>query len=211
MHRKQDRSKLTLTARFVSMLAVFALATPAYAEPVSARTDPVRTLVKRLDLQRYKATIKSLTEFGDRRQGTSRNRAAIYWIETQLKSYGCTNTERLKYTFGDEPVHRIAPAAAPVAVGSDEAGRAAGGGRPRGFARPTGVNMDPNAQPDARASWTHLPPSPERVRKSIAPKSVPAIRKKCTSSLLIWTASALAKPPTTTLRELRWLWNWLVC
>ena len=33
--------------------------------------DPVRVLVQRLDLERYKATIKGLTQFGDRRQGTA--------------------------------------------------------------------------------------------------------------------------------------------
>ena len=31
--------------------------------------DPVRALVSRLDLVRYTATIKDLTQFGDRRQG----------------------------------------------------------------------------------------------------------------------------------------------
>src|SRR5215510_2461842 len=61
--------------------------------------DPVRTLVGRLDLDKYKATIKGLTQFGDRRQGTDRNRAAIDWIEAQLKSNGCTNTERIKYEY----------------------------------------------------------------------------------------------------------------
>ena len=60
--------------------------------------DPVKTLVARLDLERYKATIKGLTQFGDRRQGTDRNRAAVDWIEAQLKSYGCA-TERHRYVY----------------------------------------------------------------------------------------------------------------
>src|SRR5688500_9605433 len=60
--------------------------------------DSIRVLVSRLDLERYKATIKGLTQFGDRRQGTARNRAAVDWIEAQLKSYGCP-TERLTYTY----------------------------------------------------------------------------------------------------------------
>jgi hypothetical protein len=47
-------------------------------------TVSIRALVGQLDLERYKATIKGLTQFGDRRQGTARNRAAIDWIETQL-------------------------------------------------------------------------------------------------------------------------------
>src|SRR3712207_2947593 len=67
--------------------------------PYVGDTGAVRTLVGRLDLERYKATIKGLTQFGDRRQGTDRNRAAVDWIEAQLKSYGCTNTERVTYDY----------------------------------------------------------------------------------------------------------------
>ncbi|MEJ7813406.1 MAG: hypothetical protein WKG32_23565, partial [Gemmatimonadaceae bacterium] len=65
--------------------------------------DPVALIVARLDLERYKATIKGLTQFGDRRQGTDRNRKAVDWIEAQLKSYGCANTERIKYDFQPPP------------------------------------------------------------------------------------------------------------
>ena len=44
----------------------------------AATADPqVQALVNRLDLERYKATIKGLTPFGDRRQGTERNRKAV--------------------------------------------------------------------------------------------------------------------------------------
>src|SRR6187399_2438360 len=89
----------------ISFWALALLAPPAFAQ---SEPDPVRLLVERLDLEKYKATIKGLTQFGDRRQGTARNRAAIDWIEAQLKSYGCTNTERLKYQFGEEPPHRVA-------------------------------------------------------------------------------------------------------
>jgi hypothetical protein len=56
--------------------------------------DPVQPLVDRLDLERYKNTIKGLAQFGDRRQGTKRNRDAVDWIEAQLKQYGCQNVER---------------------------------------------------------------------------------------------------------------------
>jgi hypothetical protein len=86
--------------------------------------DAVRTLVGRLDLEKYKATIKSLTQFGDRRQGTDRNRAANDWIEAQLKSYGCSDVARIKYDY--------APAARPAGAG--EAGRGAAGGAGRGEA-----------------------------------------------------------------------------
>ena len=71
--------------------------------PVTAADDPIGTLVAHLDLERYKATIKGLTEFGDRLQGTDRNRAAIDWIEAQLRNYGCTNTERLSYVWNPPP------------------------------------------------------------------------------------------------------------
>ena len=61
-----------------------ALAQAPQTQPGSPPSDPVATLVGRLDLERYKATIKGLTQFGDRRQGTDRNRAAIDWIEARL-------------------------------------------------------------------------------------------------------------------------------
>src|SRR5262245_56447793 len=90
--------------------------------------DPVKELVGRLDLEKYKATIKGLTQFGDRRQGTDRNRAAVDWIEAQLKTYGCP-TERLKYEYNP-----------PQTGGQGRGGRgggrrglAQGGGRPRGI------------------------------------------------------------------------------
>ena len=46
--------------------------------------DSVAELVSRLDLERYKATIKGLTAFGDRRQGTRRNRDAVAVSYTHL-------------------------------------------------------------------------------------------------------------------------------
>src|SRR5687768_18358284 len=86
--------------KFISMgFAILAAAASLDAQqPAAAATgpDPVRTLVSRLDLEKYKATIKGLTAFGDRREGTERNRKAVDWIEAQLKSYGCP-TERIRY------------------------------------------------------------------------------------------------------------------
>lgn len=54
------------------------------ADSPQAAVDPVKVLVDRLDLAQYKATVKGLTKFGDRRQGTQRNRDAVDWIEAQL-------------------------------------------------------------------------------------------------------------------------------
>src|SRR5436190_21002940 len=104
--------------------------------------DPVKLMVARLDLERYKTTIKGLTRFGDRRQGTDRNRAAVDWIEAQLKSYGCTNTERITYDY--QP-----PAGRGGGRRRGGAGTtASGGGRLRGIRGRTGVNTDPNNQPN---------------------------------------------------------------
>jgi hypothetical protein len=61
--------------------------------------DPIKTLVGRLDLDKYKATLKGLHSSRDRRQGTERNRKAVDWIEAQLKSYGCSNIERVRYVY----------------------------------------------------------------------------------------------------------------
>src|SRR5271169_3693867 len=83
----------------------------------SKPADPVKVLVGRLDLERYKATIKGLTQFGDRRQGTDRNRAAVNWIEAQLKSYGCSDISRLRYTYS--PADAVRPSGPPFARNPD--------------------------------------------------------------------------------------------
>ena len=121
---------------------------PAAQPSVPPVDDAIKTLVARLDLDKYKATINGLTQFGDRRQGTDRNRAAVDWIEAQLKRVGCTNTERITYDY--EP-----PAGRGGGGGRGRGGAgtiAAGGGRPRGIRARTGVNTDPNAQPISRCA-----------------------------------------------------------
>jgi hypothetical protein len=137
---------------------------PASASPEPAE-DPVRVMVGRLDLERYKATIKGLTAFGDRRHGTARNRNAIDWIEAQLKSSGCTTTERLRYEYtpparrggagtagrqGNAPATEAGRAGAAAAPAGQRAGGRGGrgGNPPRGFRGPTGVNNNPDLQPD---------------------------------------------------------------
>jgi peptidase M28-like protein len=121
--------------------------------------DPIRTLVGRLELERYKATIKGLTQFGDRRQGTDRNRAAIDWIEAQLKSYGCTNTERIKYDY--QPPEQ-------TAGGRGRGGRGGRGGAPiKGHRGPTGVNNDPMKQPDVKLRELNMQPSTPGPREQV--------------------------------------------
>lgn len=129
------------------MLIALGTSAPASAQADSAPAqgpEPIAQLVARLDLEQYKAAVKGLTQFGDRRQGTNRNRAAVDWIEAQLKSYGCTDVGRLKYEY--QPP---SPRPRNGAFARDTV-HAAGGGRYRGVRAPTGVNTDSLRQPDAR-------------------------------------------------------------
>ena len=133
----------------------------------AAAPDPIRTLVSRLEFANYKATVKGLTQFGDRRQGTERNRNAVDWIEAQLKSYGCTNTERIKYTFttaprNPNPTTGARPPAEPNAIPTSS-----GGGRPRGVRARTGVNTDPLRQPDEKLRALNAEPATDGPREQV--------------------------------------------
>ena len=138
--------KLSLLACSIA-LALSAGANAQAPVTAAAPADPVASLVGQLDLERYKATIKSLTRFGDRRQGTERNRQALDWIEGQLKSYGCSNTERLKYDFTQPAVRSPAapPAYKPAGGPNGQGGSTLFGNRAA-----TGVNTDPMLQPDEK-------------------------------------------------------------
>jgi hypothetical protein len=132
-----------LFARLLVVSATLGAVAPLHAQTTvlpDSVNPVVASLVARLDLARYKATVKGLTQFGDRRQGTERNRRAVDWIEAQLKSYGCTPTERITYDW--QP-------AAPVRRPPFGPNAAVGGGRLRGNRRGTRVNTDSLAQPDA--------------------------------------------------------------
>jgi hypothetical protein len=165
------------------------------AQAGAAPNDPIRTLAGRLDLKKYKATIKGLTQFGDRRQGTDRNRAAVDWIEVQLKSYGCSSVERIKYDYAPAP--RTAPAGAAGAAGAAGRGGAtgaaaggrggtgaaasagAGGDQPapaqgrrgaapvKGNRGPTGVNNDPEKQPDPKLRALDAQPTAPGPREEV--------------------------------------------
>jgi hypothetical protein len=131
---------------------------PAQEAPKPQPPDPIATMVGRLELERYKATIKGLTQFGDRRQGTDRNRAASDWIEAQLKNYGCSNIERIHYDY-QPPAGRGAGGRG-AAGGNAAGGRGGrgnqsptigpGGARRRGVRMPESVNNDPMKQPDEK-------------------------------------------------------------
>jgi len=127
-------------------------------------------LVGRLDLEKYKTTIKGLTQFGDRLQGTDRNRAAVDWIEAQLRSYGCTNTERIKYVYAPPPLplsqpNTRTPPAAMIASGEVRAG--AGGSRLRGMTQPVAPNNDLEAQSNPALRALNAQPSSPGPREEV--------------------------------------------
>jgi hypothetical protein len=148
-------------------IAVLLAAPLAVAAQDGARTpaaDPIAQLVSRLDLERYKATIKGLTQFGDRRQGTARNRAAVDWIEQQLRSYGCSDVSRLTYEYQPaSPEGRGNQGVRPVR----DTTRSAGGGRSRGIRARTGVNTDSLRQPDAALRKLNAEPTTPGERQEV--------------------------------------------
>jgi hypothetical protein len=162
---------------YLVLAALMALATTVLAQsgptvPPQRPVPDVTALVSRLDLERYKATIKGLTEFGDRRQGTERNRKAVDWIQAQLEGYGC-RTERLRYVYDPQPAvaapgrgaARNPPA--PPAVEPPDVPRAAGGGRLRGFNVRTSVNTDPMRQPDEKLRALNAEPTTPGPREQV--------------------------------------------
>jgi hypothetical protein len=199
-----------------------------------APDDPLQKLIARLDLPRYKATIRGLTKFGDRRQGTDRNRAAIDWIEEQLKSYGCTNTERIHYDYQPPP-----PRGGRGGRGGDTAGAGGGagrggigraGGRIRGDRGPTAANNDADLQPDARIRELDAQPSTPGPREEVFCTKIGATHPEemyivgahmdgigfgeaanddgSGTALVMEIARVLSSPEVTTERSIRFaLWN----
>jgi hypothetical protein len=168
-------SAQSITRNRRRLITLFLCATPAWSQPPASTVaaaapkppDPIATMVGRLELDRYKQTVKGLTQFGDRRQGTDRNRAAIDWIEAQLKSYGCTNTERIRYDY-------TPPAAGAGRGGGQGRGGAnadptagPGGSRRRGYRIPEGVNNDPLKQPDLKLRELNSQPSSPGLREEV--------------------------------------------
>ncbi len=134
------------------------------ATELAPKPDPVITkMVEGLTLDRYKATIKGLTQFGDRRQGTDRNSKAVDWIEAQLKSYGCTNTERIHYMYDPPP-----PATGAGRGGANQSQTIGpGGSRRRGMRTPDSVNNDPLKQPDLKIRELDSQPSTPGAREEV--------------------------------------------
>lgn len=138
---------------------------PTPAGPAAPQPpDSIDTLVSRLDLEQYKSTILGLTQFGDRRQGTDRNRAAVDWIEAQLKSYGCTNTERITYEHTGRqlrlPGDTTRPAPRPQQPGQRR-------NPVKGTRAPTGVNINPELQPDTALRRINAQPDTPGPREEV--------------------------------------------
>ncbi len=158
------RIHLPIAILIAAVPCASALAQDTTARAATAPPDPIAQLVARLDLERYKATIKGLTQFGDRRQGTARNRAAVDWIEQQLRSYGCSDVSRLTYDF------QVPPPRAPgdsVPRPARDTSRGAGGSRYRGIRARTGVNNDSLRQPDAALRKLNAEPSTSGERQEV--------------------------------------------
>jgi hypothetical protein len=151
--------RAVLAVMSLSVVIPSSLAQSVAPEPSPTAVAGATTLVARLELNRYKATIKGLTQFGDRREGTARNRRAVDWIEAQLKSYGCA-PERLHYVYS-------APARTPAVLSAPTGPRAVGGGVPRGIRTPTSVNTDPTRQPDATLRALNEEPSTPGPRDEV--------------------------------------------
>jgi hypothetical protein len=156
-------------------LGVLVAAGPAVSQDQVDENDDIRKLVSRLDLEQYKKTLKGLTQFGDRRQGTKRNRDAVDWIEAQLQAVGCTTTERVDYVYDPEPRERrrrppveLNPAGGTPTGGKiGRNGSGPGGSSIFGYRGPTGVNTDPMAQPDEALRELNREPATNGPRQQV--------------------------------------------
>jgi hypothetical protein len=157
------------------MILANLLATVLLVQTTPAAADDVQTLVSRLSLEQYKITLKGLTRFGDRRQGTKRNRDALDWIEAQLESFGCP-TERLDYLYDPDPSTAGAarrPEERNAASGTATGGRIGrngsgpGGASIFGYRAATGVNTDPMAQPNETLRELNREPAAKGLRQQV--------------------------------------------
>jgi len=230
------RPTLVLTTTCFALLASAAIpcaaqgVTPAGATDTT--NDPVQTLVNRLDLERYKNTIKGLAQFGDRRQGTKRNRDAVDWIEAQLKQYGCQNVERITYQYNPPEAagRRGARPPATSPKGRGYAGNGPGGSRIFSDMREHGANNDSLAQPDPKIRAIDAEPSKPGERQEVICMKVgtkypnemyiigghmdgigwgQAVNDDASGSAIVMElARILSMPDVTTERSIRFaLWN----
>jgi hypothetical protein len=89
------------------LIGFFVLAAALTTQTTNAPSGGTAAIVGRLELEKYKSHIKGLTQFGDRMQGTQRNRDAIDWLEKQLRSFGYSNIERHRFMSSSGPLENI--------------------------------------------------------------------------------------------------------
>ena len=166
----------------ISVSGSSAIVPEAAGQARAEEADPVAELVGRLNLESYKDTLRGLAQFGDRRQGTDRNRAAIDWIEEQLQSYGC-ETERIQYEYNPPPPQngggrggRGGGTRPGPVIASGEIRNGPGGSRYFGITRQTGVNNDPDAQPDERLRELNSQPATNGPREEVYCTKIGATR-----------------------------------
>jgi hypothetical protein len=176
---RQGSLRVSSAAVFAATILTASVARAQTAQQADTAFDPVRELVGRLSLEKYKATIKGLTQFGDRKQGTERNRKAVDWIEAQLKSYGCTNTERIHYEYHAQARGggnrggrgagggRGAPREPGAVIATSGKAPASGGGMMRGVRTQTGVNQDSLRQPDPKIRAIDAEPTTDGPREEV--------------------------------------------
>jgi Peptidase family M28 len=142
----------------------------SFAQASTPPDDSVHELVRRLDLSRYKGTIQSLAQFGDRQQGTDRNQKALDWIEARLKSYGCA-PERLRYNYVSAPRSTPPAVLRSYRIASGEVQNGVGGSRIRGQLSATSGNgpegNELTAQPDAALRALNAQSAPPGPREEI--------------------------------------------
>lgn len=163
-------SRLAVAVLVIASAGASSLRAQAAERPApldTLRNPEIQNMVARLDLEKYKATVKGLTQFGDRRQGTARNRAAVDWIEAQLKSYGCTNTERVVYTYTTPPPRDTTGRAGRGGGGRGRGDWAQGGARYRGMVTRTGVNIDSLKQTDPKLRALNAEPAKDGERQEV--------------------------------------------
>jgi hypothetical protein len=151
-------------------------APPSAGGPADPRHPTVTALVGRLNLEAFKATIKGLAAFGDRREGTERNRQALDWIAAQLTSYGCA-AERHRYELPPPEEGRggrggrrgagrgtAGPPRVPAGTADDPVRRGAGG---KGYGAITSNTNDPERQPDGRLRELNRGPKQPGPREQV--------------------------------------------
>ena len=114
-----------------------------------------------------------MAQFGDRRQGTKRNRDAVDWIEAQLKAYGCQNVERITYQYAPAPAGQRGagggrgrpPVTSPNGRGTP--GNGPGGSRIFSDMRERGGANDSLSQPDPAIRAINMEPTTPGERQEV--------------------------------------------